>query len=185
MAPRAPKKEKQTPSNNESPVLMDIPLSAPTAEKKQTGNERAAFLATIMSDTSGTTGSSNSPAKPAVLKAKTERARVTKGVEKKVGKGKGGDANGNGKAEVKREVKDGKKEGKEKVEKVIGEEAEKLILGYLRNQNRPYGATDLSANLHGKVCFPSSSISKPWATSVGYGDGRLGGGKGMVLTVCV
>ena len=45
----------------------------------------------------------------------------------------------------------GDKAVKEKVKAVTGEEAEKLILEYLRAQNRPFSATEVSANLHGKV----------------------------------
>jgi hypothetical protein len=98
----------------------------------------------------------SSPAKPAILKPQNDKSKVTKAIaeKKKVVKKEA--------ADTKKEVKEGKKEvkavkegkdGKEKVEKVNGEEAEKLILEYLRDQNRPYGATDLSANLRGKVCF--------------------------------
>ncbi|KUJ14863.1 TBPIP-domain-containing protein [Mollisia scopiformis] len=43
------------------------------------------------------------------------------------------------------------KEKGEKVKPVTGEEAVQLILSYLTAQNRPYSATDVSANLHGKV----------------------------------
>ncbi|KAF2499948.1 TBPIP-domain-containing protein [Lophium mytilinum] len=40
---------------------------------------------------------------------------------------------------------------KEKTEKVSGDAAADTILTYLRKQNRPYSATDISANLHNKV----------------------------------
>lgn len=40
---------------------------------------------------------------------------------------------------------------KEKVVTVKGTEATELVLTYLLRQNRPYGATDVSTNLHGKV----------------------------------
>ncbi|TVY64193.1 Homologous-pairing protein, partial [Lachnellula suecica] len=43
------------------------------------------------------------------------------------------------------------KDAKEKVKAVTGDEAEKLIVAYLKEQNRPYSATEVSANLHGKV----------------------------------
>ncbi|KAI6245801.1 Homologous-pairing protein 2 [Erysiphe necator] len=43
------------------------------------------------------------------------------------------------------------KEVKEKVLALHGDEAIELILKYLRDQNRPYSATEISANLHGKV----------------------------------
>ncbi|KAF2257558.1 TBPIP-domain-containing protein [Lojkania enalia] len=40
---------------------------------------------------------------------------------------------------------------KEKAEKVRANEAAAAVLNYLRKQNRPYSATDVSANLHNKV----------------------------------
>ncbi|KAF2201885.1 Tat binding protein 1-interacting [Delitschia confertaspora ATCC 74209] len=40
---------------------------------------------------------------------------------------------------------------KEKVEKVSADEAADTMLRYLRKQNRPYSASDISANLHNKV----------------------------------
>ncbi|KAJ5033627.1 uncharacterized protein L3040_008739 [Drepanopeziza brunnea f. sp. 'multigermtubi'] len=45
----------------------------------------------------------------------------------------------------------GKGDGKEKVKPVNGEEAMELIRAYLKRENRPYSATEISANLHGKV----------------------------------
>jgi len=45
-----------------------------------------------------------------------------------------------------------------KVKAVVGEEAEALIVEYLKVQNRPFSATEISANLHGKVCFPFFSL---------------------------
>lgn len=87
--------------------------------------------------------------KPAAEKNKAIKAKVEKGVaaSEKAEKPKPEKAAKAGK-EVKKETG-----GKEKVEKVSGDEAEKLILGYLKEQNRPYSATEISANLHGKVCF--------------------------------
>jgi len=43
------------------------------------------------------------------------------------------------------------KDGKEKVKAVNGEEAIALMVAYLKRENRPYSATEVSANLHGKV----------------------------------
>ena len=43
------------------------------------------------------------------------------------------------------------KDGKEKVKAVTGDEAVDVMLKYLKEQNRPYSATEVSANLHGKV----------------------------------
>jgi 26S proteasome regulatory subunit (ATPase 3-interacting protein) len=112
----------------------------------------------------GDSSSINSP-----LKAKTESARVTKAKAPKRDKADG-DKIAKPKA-VKKEkkidngeekeqkfkksgtegVKRAAGDGKEKVKVVIGEEAIELILKYLKEQNRPYSATEVSANLHGKV----------------------------------
>lgn len=58
---------------------------------------------------------------------------------------------------VKKESVDGKVVKKEKLEKVDGDAAVELLVQYLRETNRPYSATDVSMNLHGKVgnsaCF--------------------------------
>ncbi|EPQ63646.1 Bgt-5473 [Blumeria graminis f. sp. tritici] len=62
--------------------------------------------------------------------------------------------------EGKKEKSDGKKteslvravkESKEKVATIHGEQANELLVTYLKEQNRPYSATEISANLHGKV----------------------------------
>ncbi|KAG9233064.1 Tat binding protein 1-interacting protein-domain-containing protein [Amylocarpus encephaloides] len=84
-----------------------------------------------------------------VAKAKPEKAvpADAKEVKEKVVKEKPGKSDGAGGAKVAKRDKD----GKEKVEKFSGGEAERIILEYLKVQNRPYGATDVSANLHGKV----------------------------------
>lgn len=41
---------------------------------------------------------------------------------------------------------------------LVGEAATDLILEYLTQQNRPYSATEISANLHNKVDKPSLSL---------------------------
>ena len=101
-------------------------------------------------------------ATPSPLKPKTEKAKVekVKSDKTKVAKPKKEKAEGEKpkavkKVEVKKEkekVDAEKKDAvKEKVKPVTGEEAQELILTYLKKENRPYGATDVSANLHGKV----------------------------------
>jgi 26S proteasome regulatory subunit (ATPase 3-interacting protein) len=71
--------------------------------------------------------------KPKVVKSKTEKPPgVAKKIEKKAILGTGD-------------------EKKEKVKAVVGEEAEALLVEYLKLQNRPFSATEISANLHGKV----------------------------------
>ncbi|KAH6721101.1 Tat binding protein 1-interacting protein-domain-containing protein [Leptodontidium sp. MPI-SDFR-AT-0119] len=113
---------------------------------------------------------------PSVLKPKTEKAKVEKAPKSdkpKVAKPKavkkekekfdseGGVVKEKSKAAVKKDkekdgaaAKGGKtegKDGKEKVKPVTGEEAMELIAAYLKMQNRPYSATEVSLNLHGKV----------------------------------
>ncbi|CCU75702.1 unnamed protein product [Blumeria hordei] len=88
-------------------------------------------------------------------KLKVERQRLEK--KPKVEKVKKDKVN----CEVgKKEKSDGKKteslvravkESKEKVATIHGEQAIELIVTYLKEQNRPYSATEISANLHGKV----------------------------------
>lgn len=70
------------------------------------------------------------------LKPKTEKARVIKAKAEKSDKSKN-------------DKKD--KDKGEKVKPVNGDEAVQLIAEYLKAQNRPYSATEVSANLHGKV----------------------------------
>jgi copper chaperone CopZ len=90
------------------------------------------------------------------MKAKAEKIEKAikkdgdKSVKVKAEKKESGEKAVKEKKEVK---KDTAKDGKEKVKAVTGEEAEALIKRYLREQNRPYSATEVSANLHGKVCF--------------------------------
>jgi 26S proteasome regulatory subunit, ATPase 3, interacting protein len=137
---------------------------------------------------------------PPVLKPKTERAKVTKPKtdktktekaktekpktvkKEKVDDGDGGGKKGDKTASgVKIEKGDGsgggvggKKggDGKEKVKTVNGEEAIELMARYLKEQNRPYSATDVSANLHGKVGFPIPSLSSLFLRELGLIEGN-------------
>ncbi|GAA5843119.1 hypothetical protein JCM11251_003936 [Rhodosporidiobolus azoricus] len=45
---------------------------------------------------------------------------------------------------------------KDKTVSLKGDQAEDLILSYLKEQNRPYGATDISANLKNRVSNPQA-----------------------------
>ncbi|TVY23764.1 Homologous-pairing protein [Lachnellula hyalina] len=123
-------------------------------------------------DDTSSIASSLSPLKPKASKVEKSKAdkqlKVTKAKAEKIEKieraGKGERKDGGGE-KMKREIsrkegKDGKKDGggggaggagKEKVKAVTGDQAEQLIMAYLREQNRPYSATEVSANLHGKV----------------------------------
>jgi hypothetical protein len=114
---------------------------------------------------------------PPVLKPKNEKAKVTKPKAEKAKNDKPKvekpkavkkekvekDGEAAGKKEVKadgaKKEGDGKKVGeKEKVKAVNGEEAIEIMARYLKEQNRPYSATEVSANLHGKVCLLSLLI---------------------------
>lgn len=143
MAPRKPKPTENddtnsNPSRDSTPAVLKPNTTKAKVEKPK-------------SDKPKTT-------KPkAVKKVATEGEVEEKEKEKKVVKAKtakkevgGEDGDGPVKA-VK--VNAGKGDGKEKVKPVTGEEAVQLILNYLVGQNRPYSATEISANLHGKVSF--------------------------------
>ena len=70
------------------------------------------------------------------LKPKTEKGQVTKVKTEKPEKSKS----------------DKKERDKgEKNKPLIGDQAMELIAEYLKTQNRPYSATEVSANLHGRV----------------------------------
>ncbi|TVY16860.1 Homologous-pairing protein 2 [Lachnellula arida] len=135
MAPRAPKPKASTPAlDDTSSIASSLSPLKPKASKVEKTK-------------------SDKPAK--ATKAKAEKIeKAIKGEKKDVGVDKPK------KESVKKEVKDVKKDGggiggggagKEKVKAVTGDEAEKLVLAYLKEQNRPYSATEVSANLHGKV----------------------------------
>lgn len=70
------------------------------------------------------------------MKPKTEKGKVTKVKTEKPEKSKS----------------DKKERDKgEKNKPLIGDQAMELIAEYLKTQNRPYSATEVSANLHGRV----------------------------------
>ncbi|KAE9369376.1 TBPIP-domain-containing protein [Stipitochalara longipes BDJ] len=124
----APRKPKPTADDDASSTTSELP---PILKPK---NEKAKVT------------------KPKAEKAKTDKAKsdkpkaVKEAGEKKEVKNDGGrKADEGGKA-----VEKGK-DGKEKVKAVTGDEAIELMKKYLKEQNRPYSATEVSANLHGKV----------------------------------
>ncbi|TVY32338.1 Homologous-pairing protein, partial [Lachnellula subtilissima] len=122
-------------------------------------------------DDASSIASSLSPLKPKASKVEKSKAdkqlKVSKAKAEKIEKAIKGEGKEGAGEKMKREVsrkegKDVKRDGggagigaggaaKEKVKAATGDEAEKLILAYLREQNRPYSATEVSANLHGKV----------------------------------
>jgi hypothetical protein len=100
------------------------------------------------------------------LKPKTEKAKVEKVKAAPKIKAEKTDKSTKVKVEKADKPKTEKKSGKEekglkedkskyekgdKVKAVTGDEAVAIILEYLKSQNRPYSATEVSANLHGKV----------------------------------
>ncbi|TVY33204.1 Homologous-pairing protein [Lachnellula occidentalis] len=133
MAPRVPKPKASTPALDDTSSIASLSPLKPKASKVEKPK-------------------SDKP--PKVTKAKAEKIEKAIKGEKKEG------AEKPKKETAKKEVKDAKKDaggigagaaGKEKVKAVTGDEAENLIMAYLREQNRPYSATEVSANLHGKV----------------------------------
>lgn len=115
---------------------------------------------TITEDTTSTQSTTHSPA----LKPKTEKAKVEKskgGAAEKLKASKKVERAIPTATNVAAAATTGGKDSKKKLgtgeygksKPVSGDEAEKLILQYLKEQNRPYSATEVSANLHGKVCF--------------------------------
>jgi hypothetical protein len=132
MAPRAPKPKASTPALDDTSSIASLsPLKPKTSKVEKSKSD-----------------------KPKITKAKAEK--IEKAIKKdgdkaakvKAEKKESGEKVVKEKKEVK---KDAGKDGKEKVKAVTGEEAEALIKQYLREQNRPYSATEVSANLHGKV----------------------------------
>jgi 26S proteasome regulatory subunit (ATPase 3-interacting protein) len=80
------------------------------------------------------------------LKQKAEKAKISKVKTEKLEKLKGNK----------------KERGKgDKIKPVTGDGAVDLIAEYLRTQNRPYSATEISANLHGKVSSQMHCLRTP------------------------
>jgi 26S proteasome regulatory subunit (ATPase 3-interacting protein) len=100
----------------------------------------------------------NTPIKPTAAVPKPKKVKVEKEKAKAAPKGKA--VSGAPAAKDKDKGKEGAaerktldKNGKEKVKAVTGDEATEVILEYLRRENRPFSAGDVSGNLHGKVWF--------------------------------
>lgn len=119
-------------------------------------------------------GTGTSTSTPEVLKPKTEKSKVVKPKAEKGDKSakapkpkseKGekkdrvdGKAGGSKDSAAGGDEKKEKEKEKEKVKPVTGDEAAHLVLEYLTLLNRPFSATEVSANLHGKVCLLSVSF---------------------------
>lgn len=133
----------------------------------------------VASDVSSFPGSPLKPKAAKVTKPKAEKVTKPKADKVKVEKVKKAFAEGEvpvvkTKKEVVKKEPAVKKDagGKEKVATLIGEEAASLIKMYLKETNRPYSATEVSANLHGKVCFHflspllCSGVNADWTEQV-------------------
>jgi 26S proteasome regulatory subunit (ATPase 3-interacting protein) len=128
----APRKPKPTADDDASSTTSELPpVLKPKTEK--------AKVEKVKSD------------KAKTIKPKAEKTEKAKAVKKDGGenaKKEKGDGDGGGK-------KEGKEAKGEKVKAINGEEAVEVMGRYLREQNRPYSATEISANLHGKVRSPT------------------------------
>jgi hypothetical protein len=112
---------------------------------------------------------SPSPLKPKTSQAKIEKSKTAPKIKaEKAPKTKAEKLEKPKVEKAKTEKKPGKDDKgakEEKVKTVTGDEAVVLILEYLKAQNRPFSATEVSANLHGKVglsipCSPT--VSNRW-----------------------
>jgi 26S proteasome regulatory subunit (ATPase 3-interacting protein) len=100
----------------------------------------------------------NTPIKPTAAVPKPKKVKVEKEKVKAAPKGKAISAKDKDKdkdnaKEGATEKKTLDKNGKDKVKAVTGDEATEVLLEYLRRENRPFSAGDVSGNLHGKVGF--------------------------------
>ncbi|PQE24617.1 tbp1-interacting tbpip protein [Rutstroemia sp. NJR-2017a BVV2] len=123
----------------------------------------------------GSSSATNTPIKPTAAVPKTKKVKVEKEKAKAASKGKAVSAatSAKDKDKDKDKGKEGAadkktldKNGKEKIKAVTGDEATEVILEYLRRENRPFSAGDVSGNLHGKVCFLFIFLHSPlnWAS---------------------
>lgn len=100
-----------------------------------------------------------------LLKPKTEKSKVVRAKTEKSDKT----------GKLKFEKKEKEPDKGERIKAVTGDEAMGLIVGYLNAQNRPYSATEVSANLHGKVSPSICSLerrlfSRGWLLTCSAGD---------------
>ncbi|KAH7369670.1 Tat binding protein 1-interacting protein-domain-containing protein [Rhexocercosporidium sp. MPI-PUGE-AT-0058] len=139
MAPRKPKADDDAASTTSTDVPSVLKPKTekakvekpPKSEKPKVAKPKAGKKEKEKVDVEGASG----------VKEKSKGGKKEKDTLASVGKGVGEDGEG----------KMGGKDGKEKVKPVTGEEAMELIAAYLKMQNRPYSATEVSLNLHGKV----------------------------------
>jgi 26S proteasome regulatory subunit, ATPase 3, interacting protein len=130
----APRKSKPTADDDASSTTSELPaVLKPKTEK--------AKVEKVKSDKAKTT----KPKSEKTEKAKAVKKEAGEKVKKEKAEGDGAGSGG------KKDVKEGKGE---KFKAVNGEEAIEIMGRYLREQNRPYSATEISANLHGKVSLP-------------------------------
>ncbi|KAG4418154.1 hypothetical protein IFR04_008675 [Cadophora malorum] len=139
MAPRKPKADDDAASTTSTdvPSVLKPKTEKAKVEKPKATKPRALKKEKVDSESGAGATKEKSKA------VKKEKEKGEDGEGRAVGEGKALNTKGDAKS-------DGK-DGKEKVKPVAGEEAVELIGNYLKVQNRPYSATEVSLNLHGKV----------------------------------
>ncbi|KAM3073913.1 hypothetical protein ACMFMG_008530 [Clarireedia jacksonii] len=136
-------------------------------EKTPTTKGKAAAVAASTKGKDGLSGKESAAEKKTLAKEGTSSSSSS--LEKKIqGKDGGG------------EKKIADKNGKEKVKAVTGDEATEVILQYLRRENRPFSAGDVSGNLHGKVTktLTDKLLKELFNAQLIHGKGTNGDGKG-------
>lgn len=164
MAPRKPKADDDAASTTSTdlPAVLKPRTEKAKVEKAKSDKPKVAKPKAPKKEKEKVEDEEAKPKKKAVRKDSNQKddedsewdadAAASKPVKAKAkvaeGKSVGGGGGGGGGGAA------GKGDGKEKVKPVNGEEAMELIRTYLKRENRPYSATEVSANLHGKVrCY--------------------------------
>ncbi|KAK0114644.1 hypothetical protein ONS95_014131 [Cadophora gregata] len=145
MAPRKPKADDDAASTTSTdvPSVLKPKTEKAKVEKPKTTKPRAPKKEKDKVD--GEPGAGVGAVKEKAKAGKKEKEKSKDGEGKAAGETKG--VKGGKVDAAKAEGKD----AKEKVKPVTGDEAMELIADYLKVQNRPYSATEVSLNLHGKV----------------------------------
>ncbi len=138
MAPRKPKPDDDAASTTSTEQVLKPNTTKAKVEKPKSDKPKVVKPKTVKKEKGADGEVVDKPEKAVKPKVKKDGGEEKDGKESKGASGKAD------------------KEGKgEKVKPVTGEEAVQVILAYLKGQNRPYSATEISANLHGKVSCAS------------------------------